>query len=200
MNSITQINSPHNLQLSYIIYITMATCIVIVHTGTTTSMSFFKNISPVNQTVITLINTIKILLSSSCRIPGTDFKSSVFCTYLARLHISTIQSIGKTKSLPNILYPISLAVILSLSSSSACFRDAERSLLTVLTADLVSLYKVIYHITFNRTSTFNFTRPFAHTNYMYHSFVPSVISTDSVKLCSCIFSFKRSLLYGFEIQ
>lgn len=87
-----------------------------------------------NQTVITLINTIKILLSSSCRIPGTDFKSSVFCTYLARLHISTIQSIGKTKSLPNILYPISLAVILSLSSTSACFRDAERSLLTVLIA------------------------------------------------------------------
>jgi len=64
----------------------MATCIVTVHTGTTTSMSFLKNISPVNQTVITLINTIKILLSSSCRIAGTDFKSSVFCTYLARLH------------------------------------------------------------------------------------------------------------------
>ena len=31
-----------------------------------------------------------------------------------------------------------------------------------------------YHL--NRISTFNFTRPFAHTNYMYHSFVPSVIT------------------------
>ena len=55
----------------------------------------------------------------------------------------------------------------------------------------------------NCTSTFNFTRPFAHTNYMYHSFVPSVISSwnnlpDSVKLCSCISTFKRSLLYHFE--
>ena len=60
-----------------------------------------------------------------------------------------------------------------------------------------------YHL--NRTSTFNFIRPFAHTNYMYHSFVPSVISTwnnlpDSVKLCSCISSFKRSLLYHFEAR
>ena len=55
----------------------------------------------------------------------------------------------------------------------------------------------------NRTSTFNFTRPFARTNYMYHSFVPSVITSwnnlpDSVKLCSSISSFKRSLLYHFE--
>ena len=55
----------------------------------------------------------------------------------------------------------------------------------------------------NRTSTFNFIRPFAHTNYMYHSFVPSVVSSwnnlpDSVKHCSSISSFKRSLLYHFE--
>ena len=40
---------------------------------------------------------------------------------------------------------------------------------------------------FNRTSTFHFTRPFAHTNYMYHSFVASLILSwnnlpDSVKL------------------
>ena len=35
----------------------------------------------------------------------------------AHLHISTIQPIGKTNSLPNILYPISVAII-SLSSSS----------------------------------------------------------------------------------
>ena len=50
------------------------------------------------------------------------------------------------------------------------------------------------------TSTLNFIRPFAHTNYMYYSFVPSVVSSwnnlpDSVKLCSCISCFKRSLLY-----
>ena len=56
---------------------------------------------------------------------------------------------------------------------------------------------------FIRTSTLNFIRPFARTNYMYHSFVPSVVSSwnnlpDSVKLCSCISCFKRSLLYHFE--
>ena len=55
----------------------------------------------------------------------------------------------------------------------------------------------------NRTSTFNFTRLFEHTNYMYHSYAPSVISLwnnlpDSVKVCSCISSSKRSLLYHFE--
>jgi len=53
------------------------------------------------------------------------------------------------------------------------------------------------------TGTLNFIRPFALTNYMYHSFVPSVVSSwnnlpDSVKLCSCISCFKRSLLYHFE--
>ena len=32
-----------------------------------------------------------------------------------------------------------------------------------------------YH--FNRTSTLNLIQPFAHTNYMYYSFVPSVISS-----------------------
>lgn len=37
--------------------------------------------------------------------------------HCACLHISTIQPIGKTNSLPNILYPISVAII-SLSSSS----------------------------------------------------------------------------------
>ena len=53
------------------------------------------------------------------------------------------------------------------------------------------------------TSTLNFIRPFAHTNYMYHSFVPSVVSSwnnlpDSIKWCSCVSFFKRSLLYHFD--
>ena len=56
---------------------------------------------------------------------------------------------------------------------------------------------------FIHTSTLNFIRPFAHTNYMYYSFVPSVVSSwnnlpDFVKLCSCTSCFKRSLLYHFE--
>ena len=46
----------------------------------------------------------------------------------------------------------------------------------------------------------NFIRPFARTNYLYHSFVPSVISMwnnlpNYVKTCTFISSFKSSLLY-----
>ena len=50
------------------------------------------------------------------------------------LHIPTIQPIGKTNSLPNILYPVLVAITFSLSLSNACSRDSEQSLLTVLTA------------------------------------------------------------------
>ena len=50
------------------------------------------------------------------------------------LHIPTIQPIGKTDSLPNILYPVLVAITFSLSLSNACSRDSEQSLLTVLTA------------------------------------------------------------------
>jgi len=58
-----------------------------------------------------------------------------------------------------------------------------------------------YH--FNCISTTNFIRPLAQTNYMYHSFVPSVISLwnilpDYLKISSSVSSFKRSLLYHFE--
>ena len=50
------------------------------------------------------------------------------------LHIPTIQPIGKTNSLPNILYPVLVAITFSLSLSNACSRDSEQYLLTVLTA------------------------------------------------------------------
>ena len=63
------------------------------------------------------------------------------------------------------------------------------------------LYNLPYQ--YNRTSTFHFIRPFAHTNDMYHSFVPSVIwfwnnLRDSAKLFHSISWLKRSLFYHFD--
>jgi len=55
---------------------------------------------------------------------------------------------------------------------------------------------------YSSNRSLNFTRPFAHTNYLYHSFVPSVIGLwnnlpPSLKAMPSISTFKRSLLYHF---
>lgn len=55
---------------------------------------------------------------------------------------------------------------------------------------------------YSSNRSLNFTRPFAHTNYLYHSFVPSVIGLwnnlpHSLKAMPSISTFKRSLLYHF---
>ena len=58
----------------------------------------------------------------------------------------------------------------------------------------------VYHTSPYSTRNCNFIRPFSRLNYMYHSFVPSVISLwnnlpQSVKLSSSVYCFKELLQY-----
>ena len=102
---------------------------------------------------------------------------------------------------------MSLSLILGERSNSS-YRQQTTKLTTTLVSSHMYFPSSIFvqcnlPYQFNCTSTFNFTSPSAHTNYMYHSIVPSVILSwnnlpDSVKLFSSISCFKWSLLYHFE--
>jgi len=58
----------------------------------------------------------------------------------------------------------------------------------------------VYHTSPYSTRNCNFIRPFSRLSYMYHSFVPNVISLwnnlpQSVKLSSSVYCFKELLQY-----
>ena len=58
----------------------------------------------------------------------------------------------------------------------------------------------VYHTSPYSTRNCYFIRPFSRLNYMYHSFVPNVISLwnnlpQSVKLSSSVYCFKELLQY-----